>query len=138
MPYFILNPFPIRATPLHGGHNKQDSLRAGLLASGSTSGRVFPSFKKDSDVERPLFPVTAAGPRRTRTVFPIAFKGRSAGMALPIIQRADAVKGNMPHAKLPRIPSRYPDEVLDPEGGAEAGERFGEFIQRIDVGDEEV
>ena len=32
------------ATPLHGGHHKQDSLRAGLLASGSTSGRAFPSL----------------------------------------------------------------------------------------------
>ena len=32
------------ATPLHGGHHKQENLRAGLLASGSTSGRVFPSL----------------------------------------------------------------------------------------------
>ena len=36
------------------------------------------------------------------------------------------------------MPSRYPDEVLDPVGGAEAGERLGELLQGIDVGDEEV
>jgi hypothetical protein len=59
-------------------------------------------------------------------------------MALPIIQRADAVKGNMPHAKFPRMLSGYPDEVLNPVGGAEVGERLGKFIQRIDVRDEEV
>ena len=96
MPYFILNPFPF-PRPL--------STRA--ITNGTSCGQVFwlpdqppaaPSHLfEDSDVKRPLSPVTAAGPRRTCTVFPIAFKGRPAGMAIPIIQRTNAVKGNVPY-----------------------------------------
>ena len=81
------------ATPLREGQTKQDNLRAGLLASGSSSGRAFP-FLTNSDVERPLSPVTAAGPRRTRTVFPVARKGDPQGYGFFLVQPTIGVKGN--------------------------------------------
>src|SRR5512140_3869432 len=49
----------------------------------------------NSDVERPLSPVTAAGPRRTRTVFPVARMGDPQGYGPLLLQHATGVKGNV-------------------------------------------
>jgi len=68
MPYFILKR-SLNRDPSPRRSSEQRILRAGLLASGSSSGRVFPFFRTVT-FQRPLSPVTAAGPRRNRTVFP--------------------------------------------------------------------
>ena len=100
-PQSVSNP----KTPLHGGKTNRTACgQVFWLPDQPPAASSHPS--RDSDFERPLSPVTAAGPRRTCTVFPIAPKGQPAGMALPIVQCADGVKENMPISLEDRSPAR--------------------------------